>query len=88
MDIIGWRNVVAGTLAERVGILSDVVIDEALEEMGVSEEQMQIRMLGIFMKHLYAKLPEEIDRRKLLYEVRNSLMREYGLLLARNSQRG
>ncbi len=88
MDIIGWRNVVAGALAERVGILSDIVIDETLEEMGVSEEEMQIRMLGVFMKHLYTKLPEEINRRQLLFEVRNSLMKEYNLLLARNSQKG
>jgi hypothetical protein len=84
MDIIGWRNVVAGVLAERVGVLSDVVIDETLDEMGVSEDQMQIHQLGIFMKHLYTKLPDDIDRRQMLYEVRDGLMKEFNLLLARN----
>jgi GTP-sensing pleiotropic transcriptional regulator CodY len=84
MDIIGWRNVVASALAERVGILSDIVIDETLEEMGVVEEEMQIHMLGSFMRHLYTKLPDDIDRRQLLSEIRDSLMKEYHLLLARN----
>ncbi len=84
MDIMGWRSVVADVLAEKIGILSDIVIDETLEEMGVSEENLQIRQLGIFMKHLYAKLPDDIDRRQLLYEIRDSLMKEYHLLLARN----
>ena len=84
MDIIGWRSVVAGVLAEKVGILSDVVIDETLEEMGLSEDKMEIRLLGIFMKHLYGRLPDDIDRRQCLYEIRDSLMKEYHLLLARN----
>ncbi len=84
MDIIGWRGVVAGVLAERVGILSEVIIDETLEEMSVAEDEMQIHMLGSFMKHLYTKLPNDIDRRKLLHEIRDSLMTEYHLLLARN----
>jgi len=84
MDIVGWRNVVAGVLAEKVGVLSDIVIDETLEDMGMSEDDMHVGLLIVFIKRLYTKLPDDVDRRKLLYEVRDTLMKEYHLLLARN----
>lgn len=83
MAIVGWRQVVVNVLAERVGVLSDMIVDEVLEEMRLTESDMRVGLFGDFMKKLYSRLPEDIDRRKLIYEVRDKLMEEYHVLLAR-----
>jgi hypothetical protein len=83
MTIVGWRQVVVNVLAEKVGVLSDIIVEEVLEEMRLTENDMRIGLLGEFMKKLYSRLPEDIDRRKLIYEVRDKLMTEYHVLLAR-----
>lgn len=83
MTIVGWRQVVVNVLAEKVGVLSDIIVEEVLEEMRIAEDDMRIRLFGDFMKKLYSRLPEDIDRRKLIYEVRDKLMAEYHVLLAR-----
>jgi hypothetical protein len=84
MAIVGWRDVVVDVLAEKVGVLSDIIVDEALEEMGLIEDDMRVGLLGQFIKKLYYKLPEDVDRRKLISAVRDKLMKEYHVLLARS----
>ncbi len=60
-----------------------MVVEEVLEEMNLTENEMRIGLLGEFMKKLYSRLPEDIDRRKLIHEVRDKLIAEYHVLLAR-----
>jgi ATP/maltotriose-dependent transcriptional regulator MalT len=83
MTIVGWRQVVVNVLAEKVGVLSDFIVDEVLEEMHLKENDMRIGLFSEFMKKLYSRLPEDVDRRKLIHEVRDKLIAEYHVLLAR-----
>jgi superfamily I DNA and RNA helicase len=83
MTIVGWRQVVVNVLAEKVGVLSDIIVDEVLEEMHLTENDMRIGLFSEFMKKLYSRLPEDVDRRKLIHEVRDKLIAEYHVLLAR-----
>ncbi|MDH3672669.1 MAG: hypothetical protein OES46_16180 [Gammaproteobacteria bacterium] len=83
MAIVGWRHVVVDVLAEKVGVLGDMIVDETLGEMSLVEDDMRLGLLSEFIKKLYYKLPEDVDRRKLISEVRDKLMQEYNVLLAR-----
>lgn len=57
-----WRSAVHEVLAEEVGILADMIIDETLEELGINDTQLTRRLAGKFLKLLLTKIPEDVDR--------------------------
>lgn len=85
-DIVinGWREFVTRALAERVGVLADIVVAEALEESGLDERNMRLGFFNRFLAALHNRLPEELDRRTVIHELQADVLRRLFLSLSRD----
>lgn len=63
MDISNFRQQVVDLLAEEVGFLAELIFDEVLEELSITESDISRDWLGRFIRLLNQKLPEDMDNR-------------------------
>ncbi len=57
---------VTDLLAEEIGLLSDVVVDEILAALGIEEQNLSSFWAGKFVQQLDQRLPEDINQRQAL----------------------
>jgi hypothetical protein len=64
-----WMTNVRDALRSHIGALAYVVIEETLESLGISPEEMNVRKMPPFLAKLKDHLPAELDREALIFEV-------------------
>lgn len=82
--INGWREFVTRALAEKVGVLADIVIAEALEDSGIDERNMRLGLFNRFLAALHARMPEELDRNQVILDLQADVMRRLFVSLNRD----
>lgn len=78
MALAGWRQFTVQALAEKIGPVADLLVDDALNEMGVSEQDMTASHYQRFIRLLYEKLPAGVDRRELCRQAQVAVLQAYG----------
>jgi hypothetical protein len=78
MALSGWRGITVKTLAEKVGPVANLVVDEALTELGVAEQDVTAAHFVQLVRLLYEKLPANIDRRALCQTLHTAVLKAYG----------
>ncbi len=53
-------------LSDEVGILAEVIFDEVLTDLGVSESGLSPHLAGKFVRVLAQKLPADLSNRQLI----------------------
>ena len=72
-----WRLIVSDILSEEIGVLGEIAIDETLEQLNLGEDQMRLDKVIKFLTQLARNLPSDIDRKKIVLEIRDRLYSEY-----------
>lgn len=80
----GWRGVVTNTLADKVGILADLVISESLDALGMSEDDMRLSSLNRFLIQVYQQLPDDVDKGQLVRKMQTDLLKQLYVALRRD----
>ena len=84
----GWRDVVRAQLAREVSFLADVLIEEVLgHDLNVAEQDVRPAHINEFLKALYYRLPEDVDRRTIVLGIRDALITEFNLAVRHNGKR-
>lgn len=78
MALTGWRAVCDQLLAAKIGPVADVLVDEVLFDLGVAEKELTASHFVKFVRLLYDKLPDSIDRRAFCHEFQTGVLRQYG----------
>lgn len=69
-----WVNGVREALRPHIGALAYVVIEEALDSMGVGAHEMSVSKIVPFLDRLKSHLPPELDREALASEVGRAML--------------
>lgn len=78
MALPGWRYVSEKVLADKVGVMSGLLMQECISELGVPEHDITASHFLQFVRLLYEKLPTTIDRRALCQELQATVLQTYG----------
>ncbi|MCJ8312020.1 MAG: hypothetical protein HRU38_07515 [Saccharospirillaceae bacterium] len=66
---MNWRNKVEEILADELGMLAPMVVDEILSELKTTDLKMSGRLGSKFIKLLEKKTKSDIDNPKLIRQV-------------------
>lgn len=78
MALKNWRAIAYKVLSEQVGPTAELMIDETLRNMNMLEGEMVASRFLVFLKIIHTVLPEDIDRRAIVYKLRNEVLKQYG----------
>lgn len=78
MALTGWREVCNQLLAEKIGPVAVVLVDDVLTELGVKEREVTASHFVRFVRLLYEKLPDSIDRRAFCHDFQAGVLSQYG----------
>jgi hypothetical protein len=78
MALSGWRQFTVQAVAEKIGPVAELLVDDAFNELGVSEQDMTAAHYLRFIRLLYEKLPASIDRRELCRQAQAAVLQAYG----------
>jgi hypothetical protein len=78
MALTGWREMCDPLLEEKIGPVAAVVVDDVLTELGVREQEVTASHFVRFVRLLYEKLPDSIDRRAFCHDFQAGVLRKYG----------
>ncbi len=63
-------------IAEEIGILSQIVFDETLKEIGIKETELSRHKAGKFVRVLEGKLPEDMsNKQRVIQEIGKLLIK-------------
>jgi hypothetical protein len=79
MSLNGWRYLSEKLLAEKIGPVAELLVSDALAELGVTEQELTASHFSKFVRSLYEKLPDSIDRRALCHELQAAVLHAPGL---------
>jgi hypothetical protein len=84
----GWRGVVRDQLARDISFLADVIIEEVLShDLNMKEQEVRPNHINEFLKALYYRLPDDVDRRAIVFGIRDVLISEFKLAVRHNGKR-
>jgi hypothetical protein len=78
MALPGWRQASESLLAEKIGPIAPIVVEDVLTELGVMERDMTASHFLQFVRVLYTKLPASMDRRAACQELQVAVLKAYG----------
>lgn len=78
MAIMGWRHACVELLANRVGPVADLLVDDVLAEIGVKEHDVTANHFMKIVRAVYEKLPATLDRRGICQELQVAVLQAYG----------
>lgn len=78
MAVLGWRETTERILAQKIGPIAPLLIDEVLAELGVTEQDVTASHFVKCVRSLYNKLPESLDRRTICRDLQAEVLRSYG----------
>lgn len=78
MSFNGWRYISEKLLAEKIGPVAELLVSDALAELGVAEQDFTASDFPKFVRSLYEKLPDSIDRRRLCHELQSAVLHASG----------
>jgi len=73
-----WRETTVRVLSDKIGSQANTIVDQALKECGVPEDEITSAHFVDMVRILYDKLPPEIDRRALCRSVTAGILAAYG----------
>lgn len=72
-----WLETTSDILSEEVGtVLSEVIIDEILEQTDLNKDSLTIDQVRQFLRELARNLPDEVDQRHIIQKMRAEIIVE------------
>jgi hypothetical protein len=78
MALPKWREVTVRVIAEKTGPVANLIVEDILSELELSEQDMTASHYIQFIRLLYEKLPATLDRRELCRLAQVAVMQVYG----------
>jgi hypothetical protein len=75
---MGWRHACVKLLAEKVGPVADLIVEDVLVELGVKEHDVTASHFVKLVRSIYEKLPATLDRRALCQDLHVAVLQAYG----------
>ncbi len=78
MSIVDWQEETTKILARSIGPVAEIIVDETAKNGGFQDKEMAPANYLKFLEALYKELPDDIDRKEVIYLVRDLVLRKYG----------
>lgn len=78
MSLPGWRENTIKLVAQVLGPVAEIIVDDTIKSGGFQEDNMVPSNFLKFLEALYKELPEDIDKRTLIYRLRDNVLKKYG----------
>jgi len=78
MTVKLWRDTTIRVLEDKIGNQARSIVDQALKDCGVPEDEITAVHFVDMVRKLYDMLPPEVDRRALCRSVTASILAAYG----------
>lgn len=79
IPVTKWKTAVVALLADKLGAFAELAVDDALNNMGLTDGLLPPQKFRGFVDALYDALPADIDRKSLCHDVRRLLLERYGV---------
>ena len=77
VSLENWRVVASDYLVDEIGIIGDIAIQDALDQLGWSEDQLRVDRIQKFLRQLAINLPPDVDRKRLVLTLRDRMFELY-----------
>jgi len=79
MALLGWREDTIKLVAQVLGPVAEIIVDDTIQKNGFSDSEMVPTTYLRFLEALYQELPDDVDRKSLVLKIRNIMLKKYGI---------
>lgn len=78
MSLPGWRENTIKLVAQVLGPVAELIVDDTINKNGFVDVEMVPTTYLRFLEALYQELPADVDRKSLVLNIRDTMLRNYG----------